>query len=146
MDRKCATNRANVGDLLNSFFLTFSAFKVTFFYNKYSQKLSRMKLPHCSKQINQFTIIYKYVLIYFDQRNITLFIFFNNWVNRIKRNFLAGRAVLSCMVLRIVENISLSVQSILYNKYDLSWHFFTTYFEVKGLTTLDKIPRSPVPK
>ena len=146
MDRKCATNRANVEDLLNSFFLTFSAFKVTFFYNKCSQKLSRMKFPHCSKQINQFTIIYKYVLIYFDQRSITLFIFFNNWVNRIKRNFSAGRAVLSCKVLRIVENISLAVQSILYNKYDLSWHFFTTYFEVKGLTTLDKILRSPVHK
>ena len=44
----------------------------------------------------------------------------------------------SCMLLCIVENISL--QSILH-KYDLCWHFFTTYFEVIVTATLGKSSR-----
>ena len=43
------------------------------------------------------------------------------------------------MVLRIVENISLS--SILY-KYELCWSFFTTYFEVIVAATLGKSSHS----
>ena len=37
--------------------------------------------------INQFTIIYNYFLILLDQTKTTLSIFFDNWVNRRKRNF-----------------------------------------------------------
>ena len=62
---------------------------------------------------NQFTIIYNYFLILFSQTKITLFCGKTGWVGE-NEFFSAGRAVFSYMVLSIVENISLSVQSILY--------------------------------
>ena len=96
-----------------------------------------MKFSHCNKLNSQFTIIYNYFIVPFDQTSIALFIFFNNWLNRRKWNFSASRSVFSCMLLRIVENLSLSVQSVLY-KHNLFWNFFTTYLEVKVATTFGK--------
>ena len=41
-------------------------------------------------------IYYGYFLIRFPQTKITLFIFFNNWVNKGKKKFSASRAAFSC--------------------------------------------------
>ena len=42
--------------------------------------------------LNQFTIIYNYFLIVFDQTKTTLSIFFNNWVTRRKRNIFCKKS------------------------------------------------------
>ena len=42
--------------------------------------------------VNQFTIIYNYFLIVFDQTKTTLSIFFNNWVTRRKRNIFCKKS------------------------------------------------------
>ena len=136
--RKCAAIRGKLDNFFaGNFFVWYFRHLSNLFHNKYSHICfaNMFLVKHFPASnflivinlINQFTIIYNYFLILLDQTKKTLSILLDNWVNRKKRNFSARRAVLSCMVLSILWNTSLSVQSILLIwlivafLYDLIW-------------------------
>ena len=83
--------------LSSTFSSDISGIQGNLFHNKYSHIcfadiLLVKHFPVCNfliltNLINQFAIIYNYILILFNQTKINLSIFFNNWVNRRKRNF-----------------------------------------------------------
>ena len=93
--------------------------------------------------INQFTIIYNYILILFDKMKITLSILFNNWVNSRKRFFSASWAIFSCMVLSIVENISF-MYYLLTTLYYLTWAHggINSWDKAYGLRNLNEVMAS----
>ena len=74
-----------------------------------------MQLPHSNKP---YKPIYNHLELFFNslQSNEDNLIYFLQKLGQWEKMnfFCAGRAVFSCMVLSIVENISLSVPSILY--------------------------------
>ena len=72
--------------------------------------------------------VYSYFLICFAQTKKTLFIFFNKWVSKGKRNFSASRALFSCNMLH-----GNKVTFFLSEIYLYLWSLYrtnTTYFDI----------------
>ena len=86
-----------------------------------------MKFSYCMKLIKQFAIIYNCFLIRFDQT-----------INLFSTNSEPCSHVWCCVLWKIYLY---NLPKILY-KYDLCWHFFTTYFEVIVAATLGKSSQS----
>ena len=96
--RKCAAIRGKLDNFFaGNFFVWYFRHLSNLFHNKYSHICfaNMFLVKHFPASnflivinlINQFTIIYNYFLILLDQTKTTLSIFFDNWVNRRKRNF-----------------------------------------------------------